>query len=49
MSDFLQLMIARQSYLPLFREKLTRYFSSFVNDPTDIWFEYQGQPIKWLI
>lgn len=42
-------MISNNSYLTLFSEKLTEYFSSFVDTSKvdEIWFEFEGVPLHW--
>ena len=42
-------MISNNSYLTLFSEKLTDYFSEFVDTSKvdEIWFEFEGTPLHW--
>lgn len=45
----LHLVLQRNSYLPLFNEKIIKHFQPYINDSQDreIWYDYNGQPLKW--
>ena len=46
-----QLLVPRQSYLPLVTDKVQRHFLKYVDPEShgEMWLEYNGQPLKWYV
>ena len=46
---FLQLLLPRVSYLTLVTDKVKKHFLKVVKaeDVEEMWFEYEGTPLKW--
>jgi autophagy-related protein 5 len=45
-----QLLLPRVSYLPVVTDKVTKHFQRAVKpdmDTSGIWFDFNGQPLKW--
>lgn len=47
--DSIYLMVPRQTYFPIIKEKIERHFVKDVEKELidEIWLEYEGQPLKW--
>jgi len=47
--DPIYLMVPRQTYFPIIKEKIERHFVKDVEKELidEIWLEYEGQPLKW--
>ena len=46
---FFQLLVPRLSYLTLVTDKVQRHFQRAISNESvdEMWFEYDGQPLKW--
>ena len=46
-----QLLVPRQSYLPLVTDKVQRHFLKYADPEShgEMWLEYNGQPLKWYV
>ena len=44
-------MISRQTYFPLVTDKVSKFLSQYVDKEavSEMWLEYEGQPLKWLV
>lgn len=44
-----QLLVPRLSYLTLVTDKVQRHFQRAISNESvdEMWFEYDGQPLKW--